>query len=100
MSNDRWENLERYETPKERVRRFLWDVLCIGMGCVIAWEMAIYGMRSWDSGRASGYVTATVLAIILARLMWLAVRTRKHWWPLAPVLVAFVVPIVLWLLNG
>ena len=94
------DNLVLLETPKERVRRLFWDALFMGVGCALAWDMAAYGIRGWESGTVAGFVTAGVLALALGWLIRLGVRARSYWWPLAPVFVAFCVPIVLHVLES
>ena len=93
------DNLEQYETPKERFSRYFWDGLSVLVSAAIAWDISVYAIRFWDGGSVSKIIVATMLGVLLAWLLWLAFRARKLWWATIPMIVALGIPVVLRLLD-
>jgi hypothetical protein len=90
------DNLQMHLTPKQRVSRLLWDALFLGVVCVVGWDGGVYVARFGESGEISQLIVPVLLAIVIAWLMRLAFRARKHWyWVIVLTLLAFAGPFIL-----
>jgi len=65
------------------------------VSCAISWDLSVYSIRFWQSGRIANLVVVALLNIALVWLMKLSVRAKHHWWSIVPVLVALLVPVAL-----
>jgi hypothetical protein len=86
-------DLQTSQTPKERLRNFSWAALSVIVSCAISWDLSVYLIGFWESGRISKLVVSVILAIALAWTLRLSSGARQHWWPVVPVIVALIVPI-------
>ena len=80
-------NLQTYQTPKERLRSALWALLAVVVSCALSWDLSVYSINFWESGRASGLIVPALLAVALIHTIRLSIRARQHWWPLLPAIV-------------
>jgi hypothetical protein len=92
-------NLQTYQTPKERVRSAFWGLLSVVVSCALSWDLSVYSIKLWESGRASGLIVPVLLAIALVHTLRLSMRARQHWWPLLPAIIAVAAPIALHLIE-
>ena len=68
---DHGANLERIETPRDRMHRWFWDVLSVVTVCSIGWVM---GSTLIELLAAGGWVRIAALAVLaLAAFSW-------FWW--------------------
>jgi len=88
-------NLQTYRTPKERMRSAFWTLLSVFVSCALSWDLSVYSIKFWESGRASGLIVPGLLAIALVWTLRLSVRVRLHWWPIVPAIIAVIAPIAL-----
>lgn len=92
-------NLEGPYKPRSRLSSGIWAFLSAVLSCVLAWDLAAYCIKFFETWRISSLVVASLLAVLLGRLLLSSVRVREHWWPLVPPALAFVIPITLQLLE-
>ena len=90
------DNLQMHLTPKERLSRFLWDALFLGVVCVVSWDVGVYVARFGESGEISQLIVPVLLTIVIAWLMRLAFLARKYWYgAIVLILLAFAGPFIL-----
>jgi len=89
------DRLQRYETPKERLAHYFWDGLCVLVSAGLAWDLSASAIGFWDAGSVAKVITAGMLVLALAGLVWLAFRAKNFSWAVIPMIVALLIPVVL-----
>jgi hypothetical protein len=92
-------NLQTYRTPKERLHSAFWALLSVVVSCAFSWDLSVYLIRAWESGRFSALIVPVLLAIALGWTLRLSLRVRQHWWPIVPPIITAIVPLVLHLME-
>jgi hypothetical protein len=92
-------DLEVSNTPRFRLSGGFWTFLSALLSCVLAWDLAAYCIKFFETWRISSLVVVSFLALLLGKLLFSSVRIRQHWWPLIPPVLAFAIPVTLQLLE-
>jgi uncharacterized membrane protein (UPF0136 family) len=92
-------NLQTYRTPKERLRSAFWALLGVLVSGALSWDLLVYSIKFWESGRASGLIIPAFVAVVLIWTLRLLVRASRHSWPIVPAIVAAIAVIALHLME-
>jgi len=98
MARSALDNLQTYQTPKERLRHAFWALLYVVVVSYLSWDLSVYLIKFFETGQVSRLITPSLLAVGLACTLQLA-DLKRRWWLAIPTVLALVAPVVLHTLD-
>jgi hypothetical protein len=98
MARSALDNLQTYQTPKERLRRAFWALLNVVVVTYLSWDLSVYLIKFFETGHVSRLITPSLLAVALVYTLHLA-DLKRRWWLAIPTVLALAAPVVLHTLD-
>jgi hypothetical protein len=95
MASHFYEDLEPYQTPKERLRNAFWMGLRVVVLCYMSWGLSVYSIKFWENPRPLRLIVPVLVAVLLAYTVRMCLPYRRRWWPIYPAIVALAAPVAL-----